>query len=52
MDARKILIEDNSDINKNEYWDILKTEDVLLEALEKFTLEMLKDIEREENESR
>jgi hypothetical protein len=52
MDAKKILIEDNSDINKNEYWDIFKTEDALLEALEKFTLEMLKDIEREENESR
>jgi hypothetical protein len=52
MDARKILIEDNSNTNKNEYWDILKTEDTVLETLEKFALELLQDIEGEENESR
>jgi hypothetical protein len=52
MDARKLLIEDNTGTNKNEYWDILETEDALLEALEKFTLEMLQKIEGEENESR
>jgi hypothetical protein len=52
MDARKLLIEDNTGTDKNEYWDILETEDTLLEALEKFTLEIFKDIEREENESR
>jgi hypothetical protein len=52
MDARKILIEDNTGTDKNEYWDILETEDALLEALEKFTLEMLQKIEGEENESR
>jgi len=36
MHGKKILIEDNSDTSKNEYWDILKTEDAVLEALEEF----------------
>ena len=33
MDARKILIEDNTGVSKNEYYDILTTEEALQEMV-------------------
>lgn len=36
MNGKKILVEDNTGTSKNEYWDILKTEDAVLSALEEY----------------
>ena len=36
MDARKLKIEDNTGTDKNEYYDILTTEDCLIDVLDQF----------------
>ena len=47
MDARKIKIEDNSGTDKNEYYDILTTEDAILKMTPEEALQEMVRISEE-----
>ena len=47
MDARKILIEDNTGVSKNEYYDVLTTEDAILKMTTEEALQEMVRISEE-----